>query len=85
MILTEIIYAIDLMTIIYVIVSIPIVLFLSSLAYHYAKELNKYNTSKRVDKTFKDGYEIIMKYNEALNENEELRKKIINGGEYSDD
>lgn len=40
--MTEIIYAVDIMTIIYVIIAIPIILFLSSLAYYYADYLNKY-------------------------------------------
>ena len=76
--MSEIIYAVDLMTIIYVIIAIPILFFLSSLAYHYASELNKYNSSKRIDKTFNDGYKIIRKYNDALIENEELREKLLN-------
>ena len=76
--MTEIIYAVDLMTIIYVIIAIPVIFFLSSLAYHYASELNKYNSSKRINKTFNDGYEIIQKYNDALIENEELREKLLN-------
>lgn len=75
--MTEIIYAVDVMTIIYVIIAIPIILFLSSFAYHYADELNKYKTSKRIDKTFNDGYKIIKKYNDALIENEKLREKLI--------
>ena len=77
--MTEIIYAINLMTIIYIIIAIPTILFLSSLAYHYAIELNKYKTSKRVNKTFNDGYEIVKKYNDVLRENEKLREKLLGG------
>lgn len=77
--MSEIVYAIDIMTIIYIIIAIPIVLFLSNFAYQYAVELNKYKQSKRIDKTFNDGYEIIKKYNDALLENERLRKKLVDG------
>ena len=77
--MTEVIYAVEVMTIIYIIIAIPIILFLSSLTYHYADELNKYNQSKRINKTFNDGYEIVRKYNDVLRENEKLREKLIDG------
>lgn len=86
--MTEIIYAIDVVTIglvvIAILVTFPLLVFLSSLTYHYAKELNKYKSSKRIDKTFNDGYEIIQKYNDALIENERLRKKISNNSDMND-
>ena len=43
----EIIYAIDIMTIIYIIIAIPIVVFLISISYYYIKVLVYQNVSKK--------------------------------------
>lgn len=76
--MTEIIYAIDIMTIIYVIITIPILVFLISVVYHYTSVLVYQNVSKKIEKFATEGRVAIKKYNEVLLENVELREKLNN-------
>lgn len=76
--MTEIIYAIDIMTIIYVIITIPILVFLISVVYHYTHVLVYQNVSKKIEKFATEGRVAIKKYNEVLLENVELREKLNN-------
>lgn len=77
--MTEIIYAIDIMTIIYIIIAIPIVVFLISISYHYTKVLVYQNVSKKLEKFSTEGKLAIKRYNEVLLENEKLKEKLNNG------
>ena len=77
--MTEIIYAIDIMTIIYIIIVIPIVVFLISVIYHYTQVLVYQNVNKELEKFATGGRLAIKRYNEVLLENEKLREKLING------
>lgn len=79
--MTEIIYAIDIMTIIYIIVAIPIVVFLISVVYHYTEVLVYQNVCKKIEKFAIDGRLAIKRYNEVLLENERLREKLRNSDE----
>lgn len=74
--MTEIIYAIDIMTIIYISVAIPIVVFLMSVVYHYTQVLVYQNVSKKIEKFATEGRLAIKKYNIVLLENERIRKKL---------
>ena len=77
--MTEIVYAIDIMTIIYIIIAIPIVVFLISVSYHYTKVLVYQNVSKKIEKFATEGRLAIKRYNEVLLENEKLREELNNG------
>lgn len=79
--MTEIIYAIDIMTIIYISVAIPIVVFLMSVVYHYTQVLVYQNVSKKIEKFATEGRLAIKKYNIVLLENERIRKKLKNSDE----
>ena len=74
--MTEIIYAIDIMTIIYVIISIPIVIFLISIVYHYTQVLVYQNVNKKLEKYATEGRLAIKRYNEVLEENVKLREEL---------
>ena len=76
--MTEIIYAIDIMTIIYVIITIPILVFLISVVYHYTYVLVYQNVNKKIEKFATEGRVAIKRYNEVLLENVELREKLNN-------
>lgn len=73
--MTEIIYAIDIMTIIYVIITIPIVVFLISVVYHYTQVLIYQNVSKKLKKYAGERLAIEL-YNEVLEENIKLKERI---------
>ena len=76
--MTEIVYEIDIMTIIYIIIAIPIVVFLISVSYHYTKVLVYQNVSKKLEKFATEGKLAIKRYNEVLLENEKLRERLNN-------
>lgn len=77
--MTEIVYAIDIMTIIYIIIAIPIVVFLISVIYHYTQVLVYRNVSKKLEKFATEGGLAIKRYNEVLSENAKLREELNNG------
>ena len=78
--MTEIIYAIDIMTIIYIIIAILILVFLISVVYHYTQVLIYQNVRKKLEKYAGEGRLAIERYNEVLEENVKLREKLNNGG-----
>ena len=77
--MTEIIYAIDIMTIIYIIIATPLIVFLISASYHYTHVLVYQHVSKKIEKFATEGRLAIKRYNEVLLENEKLREKLNNG------